>query len=277
MELPVPPPPELVRDARFDESRIRSMVDSLEGREIIATDRPYAIGVIEGDDPHADVARSVEYPVFEEAFGNGYEVMEREYNPYDEDSIFLVAVDVQNKKPFGAIRLIKNGEQGLKTINDVENPAGPWDADMPTLIQNYLQGKESVTSEGHRLFVGERTLDLGTLAVDKEYRKDKGLSGLASACLYRASTIYTLQQGYRDWVTIIDQKPYELIQAAFDNALEMIPGLEGASYLDSPMSFPAYFNVEAFFERMEKNNPHIAAFIADAEVFTSDFSFKLQD
>ncbi len=275
MEAPIHHTPELDKNMRFNESRIKSMVDSLEGKEIIRTDRPYAIGVIEGSDPVADIARSVEYPVFEEAFGNDYELMEKEYKPYDEDSVFLVAVDVQNKKPFGTIRFIKNGEQGLKTVNDIEDPAGPWAKNMPALIEAYLQNKESVFSEDHRFFVGERTLDLGTLAVAKEYRKDKGLSGLASACLYRAAGVFSLNRGYRDWVTIIDQKPYELIQAAFDNALETIPGLDGASYLDSPVSFPAYFNVEAFFERMEKTNPNMSAFLADADVVTTDFSFKM--
>lgn len=259
-------------ERRFESSRIEEMVDDLLSRELIAANRPYGIGVIRGSDPSSDAARSVEYAVFDETFGNNYDVMEQEYAPYDEDSIFLLAVDVGSKKPFGTIRFIQNGENGLKTVNDVKSIEGPWGKDMPRLIEEHLQHRAHLPEE-YKAFEADKTLDLGTLAVSREYRKDKSLSGVASACLYRAGGVYTLKNGFRDWVTIIDEKPFELIQAGFDNALERIPGLDGASYLDSPTSFPAYINVEAYFDRMDRSNSGVAAFLENGDVLTKDFSF----
>jgi hypothetical protein len=76
---------------------------------------------IEGSDPFANIARQIEREVFEDSWGNDSATMKKEYGPYDESSVFFLAVDTRAKVPAGVLRMIRNSPAGLKTIVDLDD------------------------------------------------------------------------------------------------------------------------------------------------------------
>lgn len=94
----------------------------LSTRSIAAADR-FTCFEIEGVDAFANIARQVEREVFEAAFGNDPVMLTDEYAPYEESSVFFLAVDTQAETPAGVVRMIRNSPAGHKTLVDMEDGA----------------------------------------------------------------------------------------------------------------------------------------------------------
>lgn len=264
---------------------ISGLVDELFEREKIVSSERYVAIAIDGNSPYADIGRRVENEVFTK-FGNDPEEMSREYDMYDSSSTFLVIVDQEaevdgehRKLPVGCLRLIANGANGIKTINDVASQRWGWHEDMVELIRTHVQedGDPELDAEDRRVVI-DNILDAGTLAVLPAYRY-----GRVSTALYHAGVIHTLRNGYRDWVMLIDHEARDVIQFFLNNPLQGIKGLGVRPYLGSEVSQPMYVNVPRYLERVREERTKIPD--SDTEIYSvlahgegglidSDFDFN---
>jgi hypothetical protein len=221
---------------RLSEAAFRRVTEHLEPGEPVP-----AIGIvaIDGNDPAAALGREAERVVFGEFFKNNLDRLRKEYEDYDKSSMFLVAIDGEKNQPAGVIRLIKNSENGLKSLNDIENPKYSWSVSRDKLEATMLEPK----------FDLDTTLDVATLAVLPEYRSGKDIDGL-SVHLYYAMYQYSLRHDYNQWIGILDTEPLVKIQS-LGNPLDFFEGVEARPYIDSPSSIPFYANLQRIDERLQ--------------------------
>lgn len=167
--------PTIEPNYRVEEGEARAQCADLiaeRGESLIG--QKYGCYVIGSDDPHSNLGRFVESKVFYETFQNTPETMEEEYLPYDERSDFYVVVDHEESLPIGVLRVIKNTENGLKSLEDLARVGVGFD-------------KEAVC-KAYELDP-ERCADVGTLAVLEQYRGSNSDAGYTPSLLtYR--TLY---------------------------------------------------------------------------------------
>jgi hypothetical protein len=250
-------PSESFIDSLIDPEVVKTLVASfLESQE---TQNPqpetdtgpkrFKMFTIEAGSEWSDIARYVEYVEFDRRFGNSGELMDAEYRPYDPYSVFIVAIDTVENMPAGVLRVIKgNHDVGIKTFVDVGSKDLPWNADM--------QGKlaEHIEQDGGE-FDPSKVLDIGTLAVAPEYRHDGGKAASISLALYHGVIRFTIDNGFKDWVMLIDKQAYEVIQMFYSNPIETIEGLGWKPYLDSNETIPGFVRVDLLEQRIKAKDP----------------------
>ena len=207
---------------------IRKKIAEITPPTEIRGDRALGLHVFYGDDANADIARHIEWTVFEEHFDNDIVVMRDEYELYDESSVFLTIVDYESAMPVGVIRIIKPSEKGLKSMNDLVDPEGPWFKDGDSLKSRFAEIGDDP----------EHTVDIGTMAVMPNYRSSHAADG-ASAALYSSCVRWSLESDYNRWVTIVDKKIFEMMQS-WGEPFRQFTDTDWASYLDSPLSLPVH-------------------------------------
>jgi hypothetical protein len=120
----------------------------------------------------SNVARSVERTVFDDAFANDNNVMQKLYGRYEQASTFFMVFDRDKKKVAGVLRVISNSDNGIMTLNEAPQ---------------YIDKTQDEIAAAHELdeATQDAIWDVGTLAVLPEYRGK--MSGLkVSTMLYRA-------------------------------------------------------------------------------------------
>lgn len=206
---------------------------------------PMSLGIVtlDGREPASTLGREVEKAVFEECFGNDLAILRREYEAYDDRSVFIVAIDAAAQIPAGVLRLIKPSPRGLKSLNDIADPRHSWQlfaADLEARMPSPALDPA-------------KTLDIATLAVKPEYRQDSaGQLDRISALLYYAMYQWSRQHGYDNWVGIIDTAPLKAIQG-LGSPLDFFDGVEAAPYLDSPASIPFYARLDEIDRRLAEH------------------------
>jgi len=171
------------------------------------------------DDPRADLARTLERQVFEEAFGNDTATMTAEYGPYEESSLFFLVLDRRAGRPVGAGRAI---EGGGKTFDDAPGHIGTG------------LGEIIAAHDMHDGVIW----DNATLAVLPEYRG--GRSALAvSSLLYRTFLNAGRQAGVRHVVTMLDRRAHRNMML-LGAPLVPMAGSAPFEYLGSPSTRALY-------------------------------------
>jgi hypothetical protein len=200
-------------------------------RSVIApgTIAPLGVYLFRAGDPASQLARHVERVVFMETFGNTPELLAKEYEPYDEASIFLCVVDHLRCVPAGTMRILLPSESGFKTLDD----AGPvWGEPISAMA----------TRTGIAIDLA-RTWDIATLAVAPEYR-GKATMGLVSMGLYQALALATPRCGI-DWLlAILDIPVFRMIRWKLRMPMAGFTGVSARPYLGSPASMPVWCNVK---------------------------------
>lgn len=222
----------------FAPDHISGLVKDLIPAEERRAGRRFGVHIIDGQDPHSDIGRSVEAEVFEEFFDNDLERMKREYGPYDAASTFLTVLDYEQGKPVGVIRIIRPSEQGLKSLNDLVRPDSPWYKDGDSLEKRWAEVDNDP----------EHTLDISTMAVMPEYRSNHAEDG-ASAALYSTCVRWSLANGYNRWVAIVDKKIHDMMQA-WGEPFGHFKGADWARYLDSKQSRPVHAELYSGLEKV---------------------------
>jgi hypothetical protein len=209
------------------------------GRELVhdAGDppEPFGIHAVAASSRFAALPRAVEYAVFDEFFGNSPELLEAEYGPYEQATIFLTAMDHRRGLPAGVIRLIVPSAAGFKSLHDLETA---WNESVPDVWAR--TGIEPAADE---------ILDVTTVAVSPEYR-GKATDGLISLGLYQATVQASRFAGYRWLVTILDLVVLDLINGMTTAPFRRYPGVEPINYLDSPASLPVYCDFAEYRPRL---------------------------
>jgi hypothetical protein len=215
-------------------------------RDVIApgTTAPLGVYLFRAGDPASQLARHVERVVFMETFGNTPELLAKEYEPYDDASIFLCVVDHLRCVPAGAMRILLPSEAGFKTLDD----AGPvWDEPISAMA----------TRTGIAIDLA-RTWDIATLAVASAYR-GKATVGLVSMGLYQALALATPRCGI-DWLlAILDVPVFRMIRWKLRMPMAGFTGVAAHPYLGSPASMPVWCNVSDTERRLAVSDPDLHA------------------
>lgn len=204
-----------------------------ERAENLPENSQYITFEINGDDKYSNIGRYIERAVFEEAFGNDAEEMDREYGPYDSVSRFFISVDSVNSKPVGVIRVIQNSPAGLKTLNDVRNE--PFNLSTDKIKSFY--GIDDLN----------QVWDIGTIAALPENIASKGISSIQ---LYRATYMSAIKHNVKHWVSVVDDMALKMMKTRFGLPFEPLADSEPAPYLGSDKSYAVYAYVPDFYEKM---------------------------
>ena len=207
------------------------MIDSIDGCEA----EPHVIYRVEGTNPFADIARSVESEVFREKFGNSPKTMLDNYAPYDSDSEFYISVDVRKKLAFGALRVTHKSEAGSKTLNDLSTVNGISSESM---------------LEYHGISNDDDYVDVDTVAVMPEYRRK--LMGWAGVKLYKAMYSTAHKQSINHMLAIIDKAPFVQLTDVLHIPLKPLKDMGPIKYLNSPASQPVYGYLPDFHPHMHE-------------------------
>ncbi len=266
---------ELDTSVRYDLSveEMHKLTDQLLAeREPYSKDQIICYRLEEGS-VYENVARTIECEVFEQYFGNNAEEMHDEYGKYEDQSIFFLSVDQQTQTPVGVLRVIQNGEEGLKTLNDLRMMVGDEHPEIPDLPT------ESVL-QAHEIDELDECWDVGTVAVRKEYRNNKAQAQEASVQLYRALYVSALEEGIKHFVSIIDERPFKKMVDYLGIPFEAMMGSKPFPYLGSESSYAAYGDVTKFYEKMNRKRYTVKGLLARRALQplvkgTSDSSIEL--
>ena len=148
----------------------------------------FLTAVVGPDHPLADVARTVECTVFDDAFGNTAEVMNAEYGPYEGRSTFYLVIDRRTARPAGAGRSIAGTGTELKTLTDAPAHIG---RSVDEILDVHDMRDATVW-------------DYATVAVLPAYRGTLTVSSM----LYRTFTLDCLRHGVDHAVTLLDKRAH---------------------------------------------------------------------
>jgi ribosomal protein S18 acetylase RimI-like enzyme len=205
---------------------------------------PLGVYLMRANDPASELARHVERVVFMETFGNTPELLDKEYAPYDEASIFICVVDHLRAVPAGTMRILLPSPAGFKTLDDA---APVWG--------------ESIGAMAARTGIDidlTRTWDIATLAVAPEYR-GKATMGLVSMGLYQALALATPRCGIEWLLAILDVPVFRMIRWKLRMPMAGFTGVRAEPYLGSPASMPVWCNVGDTERRLAVSDPDLHA------------------
>ncbi|GAB1640507.1 hypothetical protein [Krasilnikovia sp. MM14-A1259] len=178
--------------------------------------------VVGNDHPLANVGRTVERLIFEEAFGNDVSVMVAEYRRYEDRSLFFVIIDGDEGVPAGAGRIIEGTGIGLKTVDDAPAHIG-------------VDAEAILAAHG---MTGAKAWDYTTVAVLPQYRG--GQSQLTvSSLMHRTFLVAGARAGVRHVVTMLDRRAYRNMAMLGIN-LQPLAGSGPFAYLGSAENRATY-------------------------------------
>jgi hypothetical protein len=187
-----------------------------------------------GSDELSNLGRHVEREVFQEAFGNDAAVMQALYGEYEDVSSFFVVMDQKSQAPVGALRVMRNSDAGLMTLEVAAERLG-------------------VSSDEFRAYHEVDDLDacwdIGTLAVPREHREVG--QHIVSNMLYRAMYVRALHEGIEHLTSIIDSG----VRGVFDFlGIPFVPlaGTGPFEFEGSPDSLALYGKATDFAAGMER-------------------------
>lgn len=195
---------------------------------------------LDGGDPLADIARTIECQVFEPAFGNDAPDMQEQYGPYEQQSQFRLAVDRASVEPMGALRNIKNGPAGFKTLNDLATHFIRVGEILPENAQDFIQE----LLDHHGITDLDKCWDIGTVAVPPQYRFDKGY--LTSIQLYRGMHVAAMTEGIEHFVSMIDANAHRILVKYLGIPFKALGGIGPVAYLGSDKTYPVYGDASEF-------------------------------
>lgn len=193
------------------------------------SDQRFVCFELDGCDPFANIARQIEREVFEQSFGNDPAMLAAEYAPYEESSLFFLAVDTQTRAPAGVLRMISNSPSGLKTLVDLQDSNK-----CPTTVLT------SDVMRLHGIDDLDRCWDGASATVPRRYRRS-----LAAIHLQTLSTWYAaaIRENIEHFVSILDAPIYKIVRGIF--ALPVVP-LAGTS----PFSYMGGINHQAVYAHL---------------------------
>jgi hypothetical protein len=181
---------------------------------------------IEGSDPFANIARQVERETFEETFGNDPDCMANEYGPYEESSLFFLAIDVVLGAPAGMLRVIHNSPAGLKTLVDMEDSTKTPTAVPATEVMRY-----------HGIDDLNRCWDGATAAVRPQYRRRLATVHVQ---VLRACYAAAIRENIAHYVSIQDAPVYRLMRRFLGSHLVPLANTSPFTYMNAPNSQAVY-------------------------------------
>jgi hypothetical protein len=189
----------------------------------------YSVHSVAAAHPAAELGREIEREAFAEAFGNTREQLADEYRPYDDASVFLIAIDRHLRQAVGTMRIIVPSVAGPKSVLDLARE--PWHEDHLSVLAR-TPGAPAL----------EDTWDIATLAVPRRHRALGRIVSRSLMDVFAHATYASLETGSpaRYWVAMLDLHVLDLIQRTWNRPFRPWTGVPVGSYLDSPASLPVW-------------------------------------
>ena len=168
-------------------------------------------------------------------YGNTRAQLAEEYEPYEQDSVFLALAN-EHDDVLGTMRFLVGAHKGLKTIDDMER--APWCVDSG----------RSAAAAGLDL---HRVWDVATMGLRPGIRDSRTQLSFA---LYHGFVTTMRMNRVHAIVAIIDERVRRLMSAAGLATLSM-PGTEAGPYLGSGASTPVYAHVAGTLDRQRREFP----------------------
>lgn len=210
---------------------INGLAAQLLERQPPTADDRYVCYEVDGRAAFADIGRFIERVRFEEAFGNTADEMHQEYGPYENESTFFLSLDTEKKTPVGALRIIRNSDAGLKTVNDISAPP--------------LNLTIDVIRDSHHISTFDECWDIGTVAAMHGYPP-----GAASIQLYRGAYLAAMRENVQHVVSVIDMNVLPKLTNYLGFPFVSLAGTGPFEYLGSKQSQAVYGYVPEFHAQM---------------------------
>lgn len=246
---------------------------------------------VDGADPIANLGRALEQRIFDaEAGDHSPEVMHAEYGPYEDRSIFFLAIDLATASVVGVLRCITGTAgfgQPVKSIRDavrirnyaddfIDLTEGSISLDAGLLGRN-AYANDALLSRGfveryHGMRAGEGIFDVATLAVDTASRRSQmPVAHLLIAGCIRGMSVLAM----RHTTTFVRSDLLGYLRETLNLPWSDLAGLGETQYVDGDpfLSQPAYLDFGAL-ERMlsqarvdrslgrpQKHNPEFERFV----------------
>ncbi|MCW2689088.1 MAG: hypothetical protein JWR37_3978 [Mycobacterium sp.] len=189
---------------------------------------------VEGTDPFANIARQVEREVFEDSWGNDSATMKKEYGPYDESSVFFLAIDTQDKVPAGVLRMIRNSPAGLKTIVDLDDSIKSPIAPVAIPAQDVMRY--------HGIDDLDRCWDGATAAIPRRYRRK--LTGVHVQIMRVVSTA-ALRENIQHFVAVLDAPVFKAARDILGLPLVPLANTPPFTHMDAPNNQAVYAHISS--------------------------------
>lgn len=204
---------------------------------------------IEGSDPFSNIARQVEREVFEERFGNDPVMLTREYWPYEDSSLFFVALDTDAKVPAGVLRMIRNSPAGLKTLVDLADP---------TITPNAVPTDDVLRF--HAIDDLDRCWDGATATVRRRYRRR--LPAIHSEVL-RSWYGAAVRENVEHLVSILDAPVFKVVRHFLGVPLVPLADTAPFTYMDGLNHQAVYAHVDSAVTSAARVNRKVGQKIRD--------------
>ncbi len=202
------------------------------GTRTIATRDRFVCFEVDGTDPHADIARQLEREVFQQSWGNDAATMKQEYGPYDESSVFFLAIDTQAQQPAGVLRMIRNSPAGLKTIVDldccIKSPIAPIAIPAGDVMRH------------HGIDDLDRCWDGATAAVPRRYRRKLSAIHLQIMGVVAAAAI---RDDIQHFVAVLDAPVFRAAEQILGLPVVPLAGTPPFTHMDAPDNQAVYVHV----------------------------------
>lgn len=212
----------------------------------------YACFAIEGTDPFANIARQLEREVFEQSWGNDSATMKKEFGPYDESSVFFMAVDTHEKVPAGVVRMIRNSSAGLKTIVDLDDSIKSPIAPIAIPVADVMRH--------HGIDDLDRCWDGATAAVPRKYRRRLAATHVQ---IMQVMALAAMRENIQHFVAVLDAP---VVRAARDVlGLPLVPlvGTPPFTHMDAPNNQAVYAHVPTLLGLSKRRNRKVTQKIRD--------------
>jgi hypothetical protein len=226
----------------------------------------FACFAIESTDPFANIARQLEREVFEQSWGNDSVTMKNEFGPYDESSVFFMAVDTHDRVPAGVVRMIRNSPAGLKTIVDlddgVKSPIAPIAIPVDEVMRH------------HGIDDLDRCWDGATAAIPRRYRRRLAATHVQ---ILRVMALAAMRENIQHFVAVLDAP---VVRAARDVlGLPLVPlvGTPPFTHMDAPDNQAVYAHVPTLLGLSQRRNRKVSQKIRDcfaANTLPSEFAAR---
>jgi hypothetical protein len=184
--------------------------------ELVST-MPFICVRVDNTSEYSNLGRYVEGMVFTEDLDDKPNEMKEEYQDFEGQSKFFIVLDVHQRKPAGALRIIENGQNGFLVFNEIKDephnfdaegyfesrnidPNTTWDVWTIAVMRDYRRNAYS-SEQLQRLSLAERVEYESR--TPEEIAQQKVASYVVSGLLYRALYAGAQANGIKNFVSLI--------------------------------------------------------------------------
>jgi hypothetical protein len=212
----------------------------------------FACFALEGTDPFANIARQIEREVFEDSWGNDSAMMKREYGPYDDSSVFFMAVDTHERVPAGVLRMIRNSSVGLKTIVDLDDCIKSPIA--PTVI------RADDVMRHHGIEDLDHCWDAATAAIPRKYRRRLAATHVQ---IMRIVALAAMRENIEHFVAVLDEPVVKTARDVLGLPLTPLAGTPPFTHMDAPNNQAIYAHIPTLLRLGQRRNRKVGQKIRD--------------